>query len=179
MGQPQTLGVIRYPREIVYAGLTSLDFPVVVLAASQTNATVQALMPIIGNFKCMAISCALSGTIAGTVTGINVVAGTAAEAGVPTQPAGYPDTNMILTAGQQIFAADAGQALTMTANLVQNFFPVNPNFDAYFTPAQPPTLRITTAAATTGNLYVVMYGKFDGLQTPGSQSTAVFNPANL
>lgn len=140
------------PDAIRYNTLETLQFPAVTLAASQANTVIQALIPIGLNYKIQAVTAVLIGTVAGGVS-LNIVSGVGAEAGI-----GTPDNRLlgvvppaVTSNGQQLFAAD--QAMTMTANLVQNFYPATPNWDVIFA-AGLITLRAATAAATTGTLYV-------------------------
>lgn len=148
-----TYGKKHQPESLTFDAFDSLAFPSVTLAASQANTTVQAAIPIPTNFKIFYIVALLTGSLAGTCS-INVVAGTAGEAGVGTK-----DT--ALTNGQQVLSLDT--ALTMTANQTQRIQASVP--DSYFSNATAnasiATLRTVTNGSAAGTLLVWLLGKYE------------------
>jgi hypothetical protein len=141
------------PDAIRYNTLETLQFPVVTLAANQVAGTVQAVIPIGVAYKIQALIAVITGTVAGSCS-LQIASGVGALAGV-----GTPDNRglgtvppTVATNGQQLFSSN--QAMTMTANLVQSFYPTSDLWDMIFGPVTLISLRTITGGATTGNLSV-------------------------
>ena len=73
-----TNGRNRSNASIRYNCLTPLSFPTVALAASQASTVIQARRALGANFKIMAVSYVLSGSLTGTNLAVNVVSGVGA-----------------------------------------------------------------------------------------------------
>lgn len=173
----KTRGKNRNPKEIEYGGLVALPFDQIVVGASQANGTVQARIPLGLDFKCLRAVVVPSGAIAG-LTSFNVVVGAVAENGsAPDDTSDYGDKGGVWTkaaAGNTMFAAD--KAVTDTADLVQTFTPDTP--EAIYAQGTELTLRIVSTAAGSGDLKVVLYGKFVDTQPTNPMAAAHgFNPA--
>lgn len=148
-------GKDRRPSSLVYNAYMEQGFPTVALAASQTDATVQARIPLALNVKIIAIAVGISGGAAGTAS-MNVALGAGTMGAVATQrnqgtiAGAYPE-DIQATAGQKLFAAD--QAVTMTDDTVTTLYnSVNPN--VVWPAGSELTLRLTTNGSAAGNLQV-------------------------
>lgn len=141
-------------RSLQYDALQFVPFDLVTLGASMANTAVQARLPLPANCKVMAVAAVLGGSPAGTCS-FNIVVGSAAEGSLPTldnldNPQAGPTP--IAASGAVLFAAD--QALTMSADAVQMFYP--PNFDAVLGAGTELTVRCATNASGAGTLKVMV-----------------------
>lgn len=170
----------RTPHALVFDGAQMIEFAPVVLSASQTSATVQSTKLFPTTFKIYrALAYFTAAAVAGACS-INIVAGTAAEAGT-----GIPDTldngvaaypRQIAGAGIQLFTAD--QVCTMTANTVTQLDVPADLFDVLWKGAI--TLRTITGVGATGTLVVSLLVKPIDITpwTPeGSGTDVSFTPA--
>lgn len=163
----------RNKSAIGYGNLMHLGFSTVTLAASQANTTVQARIPLITSVKILGVAVVPSGAVAGTCS-FNVVSGIAAENGLPVsdqQLIGiFPSATA--TNGNQLFAAD--QAITMTADSVQRFYPTV--FDSIWPGGSELTLRLVTNGSAAGNLQVhLLVVPVDN--TPNTNPSTAFKPS--
>lgn len=153
-------GKDRRSREIVYGALQCLyDYPVIPLAASIANTTVQARFPLGTDCKVGRVTLVLGGTAAGTCS-FNIVVGEGAETGATVNDTSDYDYGGFwtynTTSGTPLFTSD--QAITMTTGLVQTFTPAMP--DAIFQQGTELTLRFVTNASATAseNVLVLLWG---------------------
>jgi hypothetical protein len=182
---PTTRGKEHGGSNVGFDELVAITFSPITLAASVTNAAIQAFYWLPTAMKFYRLVAGLSGTVAGTCA-VNVVAGTAAEltgtasqptpdtdyAGQPTPPVTQAYPPPYATAGQRLLAGD--QAMTMTTGVATVFTPSGTAASGSY-PANTPgvawdgiwgpggsliTVRVTTGASTTGTLLVTLLGKF-------------------
>lgn len=156
----KTRGKNRNQKEVVYGALVPVATFTATVGVSQTNAAVQARFPLALDTKVLRVM--VVGGAGINVTSFNIVQGAAAEAGV-----GPDDTSDFggnaagggvwtkAANGAQVFTAD--QAITNTADLVQQFNPTNP--ETVYPQGSELTLRLVSGAAGAGALTVVCYGK--------------------
>lgn len=141
-----------------YDALTALAFPAVTLAINQTNATVQARIPLPTDFKIFRVTALPSGTVAGTCS-VNVVLGTGAEGSQGT-PDNIETTGSYTKAAAGNILLSADSAVTMTADTVTQINVDNPHFDVIWPTGGELTLRTVTNGTASGTLQVVLLGKF-------------------
>lgn len=147
---------VRHPDSLGYNELTHIgSFSVPAIPASAANTAIQGRFPIPLNFKIVAVAVVVHGGAAGTVS-FNIASGTGAEIGVgpsDTTPVGVVPSQTAGN-GNTIFASD--NAITMTNDLVQTFYP--DNIDVIYPSNSQLTLRLATNGAAAGALDVTMYG---------------------
>lgn len=155
----------RTPHAVQFDGLEQLTFPTITLAASQSNATVQAVMLLPTTYKILRIMAVATGALAGGCA-INLVAGAAAEGTV-----GMPDTRDNGAAAFPIPIAPAGTivlpsdtAVTLTANAVSQIDVPAPLFDVVYKGLL--TLRTATNGAAAGSLTVAVLAKPTDINPP-------------
>ena len=155
MSEAYTKGKTHLPNGIGYDQLSVLDFDAITLGANQVSTTVFVPQALPVNIKIFSLTALLTGTVAGSAS-VNVCLGTAAENGL-----GPPDNSLAgvtppatAAAGNCLFATD--QALTMTANTPQIFYPINDGWDIIWPKNGLLGLRVPTGAATTGTLKVTL-----------------------
>jgi hypothetical protein len=184
-----TLTKQNMPKQVGIGGLVRIMFPIVTLSTSQTSATVQSSTALDTAFKIYRVTALLTATVAGTCS-INIVAGTAAEAGTTPTPdavdyaiAGTFGPPAYPTAGQQVFLTD--QALTMTSGVATVLTPPTApvsgspgnGWDCIWGPSGLVlTLRTVTSSGASGTLAVSMLGKFYDPK-PYNPNANPFNPA--
>lgn len=130
------------------------QFAPITLAISQTNATVQNGIPLPCNIKIYGLAVnATTALAAAVVTGMNVVAGTAAEGATAA-------ANSVAINGTKLFALDSGQAPVLTTAWATTFYPVPATLcDVIWPQSLPLTLRLVTSGSAAGVIQVSLLVK--------------------